>query len=151
MKHDYLKEGRSKQKQKTRDRILAVRTSLQDARATARRPLPVHDTPTPVGYRHGADLGPLVQTPYPVSRLLDDRPEVLAVGPHTSIQQSLGRVAGRLAWAMTVLSSILMAGAVVLAAVWVHVEIYRHADEITEEPRAHRILDSPDDTLAPED
>ncbi len=63
--------------------------------------------------------------------ILEDRQEVLAVGPHTSIQQSLGRVAGRLTWAMTALSSILLAGAVVLAAVWVHVEIYRHADEIT--------------------
>jgi cell division protein FtsX len=56
---------------------------------------------------------------------------VLAVGPHTSIQQSLGRVADRLAWAMTALSAVLLAGAVVLAAIWVHVELYRHADEIT--------------------
>ena len=63
--------------------------------------------------------------------VLVDRPEVLAVGPHSSIQQSLGRVASRLAWAMTALAGILLAGAALLAAVWVHVELYRHADEIT--------------------
>jgi len=63
--------------------------------------------------------------------ILVNRPEVLAVGPHSSIQQSLGRVASRLAWAMTALAGILLAGAALLAAVWVHVELYRHADEIT--------------------
>ncbi len=63
--------------------------------------------------------------------ILEDRSEVLAVGPHSSIQQSLGRVADRLAWAMTGLSAILLASAVLLAAVWVHVELYRHGDEIT--------------------
>jgi len=81
-----------------------------------------------------ASLPPLIEiaTEKPGAvAVLADRREVLAVGPHSSIQQSLGRVADRLAWAMTALSSILLAGAVLLAAVWVHVELYRHADEIT--------------------
>jgi len=81
-----------------------------------------------------ASLPPLIEivTQEPGSvAVLEDRREVLAVGPRSSIQQVLGRVARRLAWAMTVLSGILLAGAVVLAAVWVHVELYRHADEIT--------------------
>lgn len=81
-----------------------------------------------------ASLPPLIEIstgePEAVA-VLKDRPEVLAVGPHTSIQQSIGRVADRLAWAMTALSTILLAGAVVLAAVWVHVELFRHGDEIT--------------------
>jgi cell division transport system permease protein len=81
-----------------------------------------------------ASLPPLIEIateePQTVA-ILEDRPEVLAVGPHSSIQQSIARVADRLAWSMTALSSILLAGAVLLAAVWVHVELYRHADEIT--------------------
>ena len=81
-----------------------------------------------------ASLPPLIEiaTEKPGAvAVLADRREVLAVGPHSSIQQSLGRVADRLAWAMGLLSGILLAGAVLLAAVWVHVELYRHADEIT--------------------
>ena len=81
-----------------------------------------------------ASLPPLIEIatdrPGAVAVLADHR-EVLAVGPHSSIQQSLGRVADRLAWAMSLLSGILLAGAVLLAAVWVHVELYRHGDEIT--------------------
>jgi cell division transport system permease protein len=81
-----------------------------------------------------ASLPPLIEivTAVPESTaVLEDRPEVLAVGPRSSIQQSLGRVSRHLAWAMGVLSAILLAGAVLLAAVWVHLEVFRHADEIT--------------------
>ena len=81
-----------------------------------------------------ASLPPLIEiatTKPETVAVLEDRRDVLAVGPHSSFQQSLGRVAQRLAWAMTALSSILLAGAVLLAAVWVHVELYRHGDEIT--------------------
>jgi cell division transport system permease protein len=62
---------------------------------------------------------------------LEDHPEVLAVGPQSSIQQLLGRVARRLSWAVAVLSAVLLAAAVLLAVVWVHLELYRHADELT--------------------
>ncbi len=62
---------------------------------------------------------------------LADNPEVLAVGPQSSIQQLLGRVARRLSWAVAVLSAVLLAAAVLLAVVWVHLELYRHADELT--------------------
>ena len=61
---------------------------------------------------------------------LDGLPEVLAVGPRSSIQQTLGRVARRLAVIASVVSGVLLAGALLLAAVWVHLELYRHADEI---------------------
>ena len=62
---------------------------------------------------------------------LQNQPEVLAVGPQSSIQQLLGRVASRLSWVIGALSVILAAGAVLLAAIWVHLELYRHADELT--------------------
>ena len=61
---------------------------------------------------------------------LEDRAEVLAIGPRSSIQQTLGQVARRLALIVGVVSFVLLAGAVLLAAVWVHLELYRHADEV---------------------
>ncbi len=63
--------------------------------------------------------------------VLNGRREVLAVGPLTSIDQILGRVARRLALVAAILSGMLLAGAVLLAAVWVHLELYRHSAEIT--------------------
>jgi cell division transport system permease protein len=63
--------------------------------------------------------------------VLEKHPEVLAIGPRSSIQQTLGKVAGRLALIVGILSGVLMAGACLLAAVWVHLELYRHADEVT--------------------
>jgi cell division transport system permease protein len=81
-----------------------------------------------------ASLPPLIEivTTVPESvAVLEDRREVLAVGPRSSIQQALGRVSRHLAWAMGILSAILLTGAVLLAAVWVHLEVFRHADEIT--------------------
>jgi cell division transport system permease protein len=62
---------------------------------------------------------------------LAEQPEVLAVGPQSSVQQLLGRVARRLSWAVAGLSAVLLAAAVLLAVVWVHLELYRHADELT--------------------
>ncbi len=61
---------------------------------------------------------------------LEGQSEVLAVGPRSSIQQTLGRVARQLALIVSVVSGVLLAGALLLAAVWVHLELYRHADEI---------------------
>lgn len=63
--------------------------------------------------------------------VLEDQPGVLAIGPRSSIQQTLGKVARRLALIVGVVSGVLLAGALLLAAVWVHLELYRHADEIT--------------------
>jgi len=71
-----------------------------------------------------ATLPPLVEIE------LEDRAEVLAIGPRSSIQQTLGQVARRLALIVGVVSFVLLAGAVLLAAVWVHLELYRHADEV---------------------
>ena len=61
---------------------------------------------------------------------LEGRSEVLAVGPRSSIQQTLGQVAHRLALLVGLVSTVLLAGALLLAAVWVHLELYRHADEV---------------------
>jgi cell division transport system permease protein len=64
-------------------------------------------------------------------RVLEGQPEVLAVGPQSSIQQLLGQVARRLSLAVAILSAVLLAAAVLLAVVWVHLELYRHSDELT--------------------
>lgn len=80
-----------------------------------------------------AALPPLVEilTDNPDSvAVLEDRSEVLAIGPRSSIQQTLGQVARRLALIVGVVSGVLLAGALLLAAVWVHLELYRHADEV---------------------
>ena len=80
-----------------------------------------------------ANLPPLIEiltdNPDSVTEL-EDRAEVLAIGPRSSIQQTLGQVARRLALIVGVVSFVLLAGAVLLAAVWVHLELYRHADEV---------------------
>jgi cell division protein FtsX len=79
-------------------------------------------------------LPPLVEVttvePDRVGELLSS-PAVLAVGPRTSLNHLIGRTADRLKWTFVVLSAVLLASAAVLAAVWVHLEVYRHADEIT--------------------
>jgi cell division transport system permease protein len=62
---------------------------------------------------------------------LENLPDVLAVGPQSSVQQLLGRVARSLSLAVAALSAVLLAAAVLLAVVWVHLELYRHADELT--------------------
>ena len=80
-----------------------------------------------------ATLPPLVEiltdNPDAVAEL-GVRAEVLAIGPRSSVQQTLGQVAHRLALIVGVISLVLLAGAVLLAAVWVHLELYRHADEV---------------------
>lgn len=80
-----------------------------------------------------ATLPPLIEiltdNPDSVAEL-EGRAEVLAIGPRSSIQQTLGQVARRLALIVGILSFVLLAGAVLLAAVWVHLELYRHADEV---------------------
>jgi len=61
---------------------------------------------------------------------LQDRAEVLAIGPRSSVERTLGAVARRLSLIIGIVSFVLLAGAVLLAAVWVHLELYRHADEV---------------------
>jgi cell division transport system permease protein len=81
-----------------------------------------------------ATLPPLVEitTDNPESvAVLEERQDVLAIGPRSSIQQTLGQVSRRLALIAGVVSAVLLAGALLLAAVWVHLELYRHSDEIT--------------------
>ncbi len=81
-----------------------------------------------------ATLPPLIEivTTDPDSvTTLEGRHQVLAVGPRSSIQQSLGRSARSLGWMIAGVSAVLLAGALLLAAIWVHLELYRHGDEIT--------------------
>jgi cell division transport system permease protein len=80
------------------------------------------------------DLPPLVEITAPdpdaVATLVRG-PAVIAVGPTSSVQRALGGAARDLAWFFALLSAGLLASAVLLAATWIHLEIYRHADEIT--------------------
>jgi len=55
---------------------------------------------------------------------------VLAVGPTSSVNQVVGKVARRLALVLISVAAALIAGAVLLAAVWVHLELHLNAEEI---------------------
>jgi cell division protein FtsX len=82
----------------------------------------------------GAMLPPLVEitTADPQSvAVLERSPAVIAVGPRTPLTSLLGRVSRGLGIALAAASVVLLMSAVLLAAVWVHLELYRHADEIT--------------------
>jgi len=79
-------------------------------------------------------LPPLIEitTTAPESiAVLEVDPDVLAIGPRSSVESLLGRAARRLAWAVAAVSIVLLAAAVLLTAVWVHLELFRHADELT--------------------
>jgi cell division protein FtsX len=79
-------------------------------------------------------LPPLVEitTAVPESvAVLERSPAVIAVGPRTPLTSLLGRVSRGLGIALAAASVVLLMSAVLLAAVWVHLELYRHADEIT--------------------
>jgi cell division transport system permease protein len=58
-------------------------------------------------------------------------PQVLAVGPRSSLHHAAAQVATRIGWLLGLVAAVLLASAILLAAVWVHLELYRHADEIT--------------------
>lgn len=62
--------------------------------------------------------------------VLKDDGEVLAIGPTSSVNQVVGRVAGRFATVLFTIAGLLMAGAVLFAGVWVHLELHRNAEEI---------------------
>lgn len=81
-----------------------------------------------------ASLPPLIEitTTAPDSiAVLEADPDVLAIGPRSSVESLLGRAARRLALAVAAVSIVLLAAAVLLTAVWVHLELFRHADELT--------------------
>ena len=61
---------------------------------------------------------------------LKDHVAVLAVGPTSSVNQVVGKVARRLALVLISVAAALIGGAVLLAAVWVHLELHRNAEEI---------------------
>jgi cell division transport system permease protein len=82
----------------------------------------------------GTMLPPLVEisTVDPESvAVLERSPAVIAVGPRTPLTRLLGRVSRSLVVALSAASAVLLIAAALLAAVWVHLELYRHADEIT--------------------
>ncbi len=84
--------------------------------------------------REGPDmLPPLVEVttraPDEVAALRTD-PDVLAVGPTMSVNRAVGSAARRFAAVLVVVAVALAAGAVLLTAVWVHLELHRHAEEI---------------------
>jgi cell division protein FtsX len=82
----------------------------------------------------GDMLSPLVEISTSDPATLDDivdSPAVIAVGPRSSIYGSLGRTARALGWVLGVFSVLLLLAATLFAAVWVHLELYRHADEVT--------------------
>lgn len=62
---------------------------------------------------------------------LAEGPTVIAVGPTSSIDRVLGLTARRMTWLLGAISVVLLISAFLLAATWIHLEVYRHADEIT--------------------
>ncbi|RLE28054.1 MAG: hypothetical protein DRJ65_00945 [Acidobacteria bacterium] len=58
-------------------------------------------------------------------------PAVIAVGPTSSVDRILGLMARRAGWILSGISVVLLASAFLLAGTWIHLEVYRHADEIT--------------------
>jgi len=83
---------------------------------------------------HAIELPTLVEIeaedPEEVSALVEG-PAVIAVGPTSSIDRVLGLMARTMTWLLGSISLILLASAFLLAATWIHLEVYRHADEIT--------------------
>lgn len=82
----------------------------------------------------GSMLPPLVEIttsdPETVS-VLERSPAVIAVGPRTPLRSVLATVSQGLGLALGAAAAVLLMSAALLAAVWVHLELYRHADEIT--------------------
>ncbi len=61
---------------------------------------------------------------------LKETTAVLAVGPTSSVNRVVGQVARRFALVLLLIAGALVSGAVLLAAVWVHLELHRNAEEI---------------------
>jgi cell division transport system permease protein len=79
-------------------------------------------------------LPPLVEitTESPESvAVLGRSPAVIAVGPTVPVRRVVGAAAAGLAMVLAATSAVLLLSAALLAAVWVHLELYRQGDEIT--------------------
>ena len=63
--------------------------------------------------------------------VLQGSPAVIAVGPRVSVRQVVADLAERIALLVGVVTGVVLAAAMLLAMVWVHLELFRHADEIT--------------------
>ncbi len=72
-----------------------------------------------------------VRTPDPdqVDGLVSD-PLVLAVGPRATLARALRQVSRRLFWVAGGTTAVLLLSAALLSGIWIHLELYRHADEI---------------------
>ncbi len=83
---------------------------------------------------HPIELPTLIEIgterPEEVSETIDG-PAVIAVGPTSSVNRALGFLARSATWLLGSLSLVLLISAFLLAATWIHLEVYRHADEIT--------------------
>jgi len=58
-------------------------------------------------------------------------PAVIAIGPRSSLRRFVEIAVTRAGWLLGLVSVILLASTGLLAAVWVHLELYRHGDELT--------------------
>ncbi|MCP4902689.1 MAG: FtsX-like permease family protein [bacterium] len=63
--------------------------------------------------------------------MLSRSPAVIAVGPRSSVHRTIASVASKLKWLALAVTLALLASAALLTGVWIHLELYRHADEIT--------------------
>lgn len=80
------------------------------------------------------DLPVLVEVSAPQPEEVRDLlvgPAVIAVGPTSSVNRMLGAGARLAVLGISALSALLLLSGIVLAATWVHLEIYRHAEEIS--------------------
>ncbi len=78
-------------------------------------------------------LPPLLEVTAPepgAVRSLEESPAVLAVGPVATLHATLAATARRVEGLLTAVTVALLAIAFLMASIWVHLELYRHADEI---------------------
>ncbi len=61
---------------------------------------------------------------------LSGSPAVIALGPRSPLRSALETVSTRVGWVLSTVSAVLLAAGALLAAVWVHLELFRHGDEI---------------------
>ena len=62
---------------------------------------------------------------------LTGSPAVIAIGPRSSLRQFVETAVTRAGWLLGLVSLVLLSSTGLLAAIWVHLELYRHGDEIT--------------------
>lgn len=83
---------------------------------------------------HAIELPTLVEVeagdPEEVSVLTEGQ-AVIAVGPTSSVDRVLGLMARTMTLLLGGISAVLLVAAFLLAATWIHLEVYRHSDEIT--------------------